>query len=201
MGIEFYGRHATVVSVCRKNFHGYFPNLSREFHQRWIKADGVSNFNQAVAMIGFLLTVIWKKNLFVTKISHNGSSHIGGNTSHNLPLQTAYNHLKRRRYLKKVFIKLGIWKVFPKCFFCYIIGLDPARPLFEFPKRSDSLSLDRSDANFVDVIHSCGGILGVQNPTGHVDFYPNSGGAPQPGCDSIFYLLGTYLDLTDFFKY
>ncbi|KAI8422298.1 hypothetical protein MSG28_006176 [Choristoneura fumiferana] len=70
-----------------------------------------------------------------------------------------------------------------------ITGLDPARPLFEFPKRSDSLSLDRSDANFVDVIHSCGGILGVQKPTGHVDFYPNSGGAPQPGCDSIFYLI------------
>lgn len=139
-------------------------------------------------MIGFLLTVIWKKKLFVTNISHNASSHIGGNTSHNLPLQTTYVQ--------------PVKAVFGKYFlnvFCYIIGLDPARPLFEFPKRSDSLSLDRSDANFVDVIHSCGGILGVQNPTGHVDFYPNSGGAPQPGCDSIFYLLGTVLLF--FFKY
>ncbi|XP_063530739.1 lipoprotein lipase-like [Cydia strobilella] len=63
-----------------------------------------------------------------------------------------------------------------------ITGLDPARPLFEFPKKPKALSLDASDAEFVDVIHSCSGVLGVQNPIGNVDYYPNSGTPPQPGC-------------------
>lgn len=42
-----------------------------------------------------------------------------------------------------------------------------------------------TDAEFVDVIHSCAGILGFKNPIGHIDFYPNGGGAPQPGCAEI----------------
>ncbi|XP_047989650.1 pancreatic triacylglycerol lipase-like [Leguminivora glycinivorella] len=70
-----------------------------------------------------------------------------------------------------------------------ITGLDPARPLFEFPKKPNSLTLDASDAEFVDVIHSCAGVLGVLNPIGHVDFFPNKGIPPQPGCESIFFLL------------
>ncbi|XP_061706130.1 lipoprotein lipase-like [Cydia pomonella] len=70
-----------------------------------------------------------------------------------------------------------------------ITGLDPARPLFEFPKKPNALSLDTSDAEFVDVIHSCSGVLGVQNPIGNVDYYPNRGTPPQPGCESIFFLL------------
>lgn len=59
------------------------------------------------------------------------------------------------------------------------VGLDPAGPMFSHhPAR-----LDRSDAHFVDVIHTDSGMLGFANPIGTVDFYPNSGYAPQPGCN------------------
>lgn len=59
-----------------------------------------------------------------------------------------------------------------------ITGLDPASPLFEgYPV---NVRLDPSDAKFVDVIHSNGdgfirGGLGVYEPMGSVDFYPNGG--------------------------
>ncbi|XP_063621092.1 lipase member H-like isoform X2 [Cydia splendana] len=72
-----------------------------------------------------------------------------------------------------------------------VTGLDPARPLFEDPKKPSTLTLDPSDAVFVDVIHTCSGALGVKESSGHADFYPNSGESPQPGCDSMFFLFGT----------
>ncbi|XP_066150637.1 uncharacterized protein [Euwallacea fornicatus] len=62
-----------------------------------------------------------------------------------------------------------------------ITGMDPAGPLFtKWPK---SLKLDASDAEFVDVIHTDAGIFGYPNQIGHVDFWPNKGIAPQPGCN------------------
>ncbi|KAH1027547.1 pancreatic triacylglycerol lipase [Dendroctonus ponderosae] len=62
-----------------------------------------------------------------------------------------------------------------------ITGLDPAGPLFtKWPK---SLKLDASDAEFVDIIHTDAGIFGYPNQIGHVDFWPNRGIAPQPGCN------------------
>ncbi|XP_048480710.1 lipase member I [Plutella xylostella] len=57
--------------------------------------------------------------------------------------------------------------------------------MFELPPMPDHFKLDRSDAVFVDVIHTCSGVLGAEAPLGHADFYPNSGFAPQPGCDGI----------------
>lgn len=66
-----------------------------------------------------------------------------------------------------------------------ITGLDPAEPLFS--ETDPIVRLDRTDAIFVDVIHtdalpfSSGG-LGMRMPLGHVDFYPN-GGYNNPGCD------------------
>ncbi|XP_063390298.1 pancreatic triacylglycerol lipase-like [Cydia fagiglandana] len=65
-----------------------------------------------------------------------------------------------------------------------VTGLDPARPLFEYPNTLKTLPLTSSVAVFVDVIHTCGGALGIQNNSGHADFYPNGGKSPQPGCDS-----------------
>ncbi|XP_053949838.1 pancreatic triacylglycerol lipase-like [Anastrepha ludens] len=65
-----------------------------------------------------------------------------------------------------------------------VTGLDPARPAFENCSGPEH-HLDPSDGDFVDVIHSCGGILGFREPIGFVDFYPNGGGAPQPGCTEI----------------
>ncbi|XP_050673968.1 inactive pancreatic lipase-related protein 1-like [Leptidea sinapis] len=63
-----------------------------------------------------------------------------------------------------------------------ITGLDPARPLFEVPKLPDKYILDKSDAVFVDVIHTDAGVLGFSSNCGHVDFFPNGGKPIQPGC-------------------
>lgn len=42
--------------------------------------------------------------------------------------------------------------------------------------------LGEDDAHFVDIIHTTAGYLGIKDPIGHVDFYPNGGVPPQPGC-------------------
>ncbi|XP_055383035.1 pancreatic triacylglycerol lipase [Condylostylus longicornis] len=65
-----------------------------------------------------------------------------------------------------------------------ITGLDPAAPLFSGTE--PIVRLDRSDAKYVDVIHTdsnplMSGGLGMNSPIGHVDFYPN-GGFDNPGC-------------------
>lgn len=59
-----------------------------------------------------------------------------------------------------------------------ITGLDPAGPLFNL--LNDRLST--SDAVFVDVIHTDKTGYGTALKVGHVDFYPNYGHRPQPGC-------------------
>ena len=75
-----------------------------------------------------------------------------------------------------------------------ITGLDPAGPLFE--GYSANVRLDKTDADYVDVIHSNGdsliiGGLGAWEPIGHVDFYPN-GGKAQRGCQNL--LIGGLYD-------
>ncbi|KAG6446400.1 pancreatic lipase-related protein 2 [Manduca sexta] len=99
-------------------------------------------------------------------VGHSLGAHLGGYCGHEL--QKRYN------------LKLG-----------RITGLDPAAPYFS--KTVTLVRLDRSDAKFVDVIHSNAMPLyfsgfGISEPIGHVDFYPN-GGSTQPGCkksDSLY---------------
>lgn len=62
-----------------------------------------------------------------------------------------------------------------------ITGLDAAYPLYMNTGSEGHLA--RTDATFVDVIHTDGGILGFPDPLGHVDFYPNGGKPEQPGCN------------------
>merc|ERR1712110_696844 len=62
-----------------------------------------------------------------------------------------------------------------------ITGLDPSGPLFYSVAASDRL--DRTDAQFVDIIHTAGYWVGTSTPSGHVDIWPNGGKAPQPGCE------------------
>ncbi|KAL1467902.1 hypothetical protein MTO96_005677 [Rhipicephalus appendiculatus] len=69
-------------------------------------------------------------------------------------------------------------------------GLDPAEPYFQ--KMPAQVRLDPTDADFVDVVHTDGASfvldilkgegLGMYDPVGHVDFYPN-GGIKMPGCE------------------
>ncbi|KAF4518754.1 hypothetical protein B566_EDAN006158 [Ephemera danica] len=62
-----------------------------------------------------------------------------------------------------------------------ITGLDPSlQRIGNFPINR---RLDPGDAQFIDVIHTDGGIFGVTGRFGHADFYVNRGKAPQPGCN------------------
>ncbi|XP_040063664.2 pancreatic lipase-related protein 2-like [Ixodes scapularis] len=69
-----------------------------------------------------------------------------------------------------------------------ITGLDPAEPFFQ--GMPTHVRLDEGDALYVDAVHTDGSRfamsfegLGMIDPVGKVDIYPN-GGARQPGCDS-----------------
>ncbi|XP_029038589.2 pancreatic triacylglycerol lipase-like [Osmia bicornis bicornis] len=59
-----------------------------------------------------------------------------------------------------------------------ITGLDPAGPLYY----AINPHLSASDADFVDIIHTDAGFFGLALATGTVDFFPNRGSRPQPGC-------------------
>ena len=62
-----------------------------------------------------------------------------------------------------------------------IYGLDAAGPLFSLSSPSERL--DKSDAQYVEVIHTSAGSLGFLDPIGHADFFVN-GGMNQPGCNN-----------------
>lgn len=59
-------------------------------------------------------------------------------------------------------------------------GLDPALPFFTTVDHRSKL--DKSDARFVDVIHTNVGVFGKIEPSGHIDFYVN-GGQTQLACE------------------
>ncbi|KAG8232977.1 hypothetical protein J437_LFUL012624 [Ladona fulva] len=54
-----------------------------------------------------------------------------------------------------------------------ITGIDPAGVLYTVENDSERLAV--GDAEFVDIIHACGGLLGFKEPIGDVDFFPNVG--------------------------
>lgn len=60
-----------------------------------------------------------------------------------------------------------------------IYALDPAGPMFSRIFSKNRLTAD--DAEYVEVMHTCGGGLGFFEPLGNVDIYVN-GGRKQPGC-------------------
>ncbi|CAH1407427.1 unnamed protein product [Nezara viridula] len=62
----------------------------------------------------------------------------------------------------------------------YHQGLDPAMPGFN--QVPSDKRLDRSNAKFVDCIHTCAGMLGLTEAICTADFYPNGGRNMQPGC-------------------
>lgn len=62
-----------------------------------------------------------------------------------------------------------------------LFGLDPAGSLFDVNTPAERLA--STDARYVEVIHTNGGIwgYGIGQPIGHSDFFPN-GGSVQSGC-------------------
>ncbi|XP_050427496.1 lipase member H-B-like [Adelges cooleyi] len=60
-----------------------------------------------------------------------------------------------------------------------ITGLDPAKPLYAKSGPDDRIS--DTDAVLVDIIHTGTKRLGLCQPLGQIDFYPN-GGEAQPNC-------------------
>ncbi|KAJ8710421.1 hypothetical protein PYW07_009787 [Mythimna separata] len=60
-----------------------------------------------------------------------------------------------------------------------ITALDPAGPCFSAVE--PTLGLFKTDADFVDVMHTDAGVYGMGQAMGHVDFWVN-GGSQQPGC-------------------
>ncbi|XP_013144360.1 PREDICTED: pancreatic triacylglycerol lipase-like [Papilio polytes] len=63
-----------------------------------------------------------------------------------------------------------------------LTALDASRPFFEVPHLLEGFSAN--DAAFVDVIHTNVDFLGITNPRGHADFYPNGGYMQEPCCHS-----------------
>ncbi|KAJ2947735.1 hypothetical protein O0L34_g9511 [Tuta absoluta] len=59
-----------------------------------------------------------------------------------------------------------------------ITGLDPAGPTWG----GNSNALRASDGQYVECIHTDGNLLGIMDPIGRTNFYPNGGKNPQPGC-------------------
>lgn len=58
--------------------------------------------------------------------------------------------------------------------------MDPALPIYHKKNNTERLHID--DAEFVEVIHTCGNFVSFDTDLGHADFYPNEGRFPQPGC-------------------
>ncbi|KAK4887578.1 hypothetical protein RN001_003849 [Aquatica leii] len=63
-----------------------------------------------------------------------------------------------------------------------ITGLDPAGPLYIDTTKEEHLY--ETDASFVDVIHTNGGVFGYIDTCGHADFFVNCG-SMQPGCARV----------------
>ncbi|CAO1386505.1 unnamed protein product [Diamesa serratosioi] len=74
-----------------------------------------------------------------------------------------------------------------------ITALDPAYPLF-YPNLAYQ-PINKNDAEFVDVIHTDAGLYGTPIPSGTVDFWPNGGYIPQPGCRLRSFIATTENDM------
>ncbi|XP_026758656.2 pancreatic lipase-related protein 2-like [Galleria mellonella] len=61
-----------------------------------------------------------------------------------------------------------------------VTGLDPAGPLWI----GNPNALNSNSGQYVEAIHTDGGLQGILIPIADADFYPNGGRNPQPGCSS-----------------
>lgn len=63
-------------------------------------------------------------------------------------------------------------------YFIFYPGLDPAGPRWG----GNAQALNTQAGRYVEAIHTDGGTLGIMDRIAHVDYYPNGGRNPQPGC-------------------
>lgn len=73
--------------------------------------------------------------------------------------------------LWRVICNLCIHSVFVVSFLLISVSVLLLRPCFNEGERLNGLQ--RGDAQFVDIIHTNVGILGIKEPRGDVDFFPN----------------------------
>ncbi|XP_055376343.1 lipase member I [Condylostylus longicornis] len=74
-----------------------------------------------------------------------------------------------------------------------ITALDPAFPPFYY---TYSKHICKTDAKFVDIMHTDAWLYGSPCSTGHADFWPNGGKTLQPGCPKRNYKMLTDNDLS-----
>ncbi|CAF3869756.1 unnamed protein product [Rotaria sp. Silwood1] len=73
--------------------------------------------------------------------------------------------------------------------FARITGLDPAGPLLR--KASIDKRLSSDDADFVDCIHTSA-TFGLQEKSGHMDFFPDGGNSNAQGCEKLLHIKDDY---------
>ncbi|XP_018564962.1 pancreatic triacylglycerol lipase [Anoplophora glabripennis] len=161
--------------------HGWLDGYSSSFNAN-IKSAALDTFNLNVIIVDWGK---FAKNLYL--VARNAVPEIGKfvgefiqslSSTHNIPLSkismvghSLGAHISgiAGRYLGG---KVG-----------NIVGLDPAAPLVSISDKD--YCLDSSDAEYVEVIHTAAGFLGLSTSLGHSDYYPN-GGKDQPGCGLDF---------------
>ncbi|KAK0167247.1 hypothetical protein PV327_004672 [Microctonus hyperodae] len=173
---NFNSKHKTIILI-----HGFTESASKEFAQtvsnEYLKRD---NYN--------IIRVNWEKLAA-------GPFHYYSNAVNNVPLVGKHTakliewlEAKKIISISKLHIigfSLGghvagfVGKKFTSHKIGRISGLDPAGPAFHLVAKNERL--DKSDAHFVDVIHTDPDAVGLKSPIGHADFYPNQGSL-QSGC-------------------
>lgn len=112
----------------------------------------------------------------VSVVGFSSGAHIGSAIG-----QTVFRMSGNTTKLPRFSIAVAYFTTFisRKLHSCRVTGLDPAG-LFFNPKTTAFLT--KQDAEFVDVIHTDGGIYGTTAAVASADFYPNDGVRAQSGC-------------------
>ncbi|CAO1386647.1 unnamed protein product [Diamesa serratosioi] len=128
--------------------------------------DAIPNAKKLSAPLSDAVLMLLKNGLNINKlhfVSHSLGAHLAGLVGRKIKDKSSNSYKIKR-----------------------ITCLDPAFPLFYPPLFF--IPISKSDAEFVDIIHTDGWIYGTAFRTGTADFYPNGGQTLQPGCPPRDYL-------------
>lgn len=129
-------------------------------------------------------------SLVERKGAKTSKMHIVGHSlgAHTAGFAGSFTSKGRIARITGIMMNINLFSLYLINFHHWFLGLDPAKP--KFAGVGPEGRLDPTDAMFVDVIHTCGKLLGLFEPLGHVDFYPNSGQPSQPGCSGFKEIIG-----------